>query len=146
MDSYIYQCLCRAVDGDSYVLICRHEDLGYNAFKFLDLVSDICNNDPYQSMFWRAANGYPQISNVCIYPDCRYLSQGHGIIRDHTCTPSVGQGRTEPPSQGRGGTPNQNNNTDAAVDRYTQISCARCLSNDNTHTAKDCHSMSYCHT
>ena len=51
MDSHIYQCLRRAVDGDSYDLICRHEDLGYNAFKFLDLINDICNKDPYQCMF-----------------------------------------------------------------------------------------------
>ena len=145
MDSFIYQCLCGAVDDDSYTFICRYEDRGYDAFKFLDRVNNICNKDSYQCMYWRAVNGCPPIYNVCGYPDHRYLCQGQSIIRQHTHTPSVGQGNTETPSQGRGGTPIQNNNIDAAADRYIQMSCARCLSNDGTHTAKDCHSISYCH-
>ena len=144
MDYFIYQCLCRAVDEDSYTLICRHEDHGYDAFRFLDRVYNICNRDSYQCLYWRAANGFPPIYNVCDYPDCKYLNQGQPIIRQHTHNPSMGQDHTESSSQGRGGTSIHNNNIDATADRYTQTSCARCLSNDGTHTAKDCNSKSYC--
>ena len=36
MDSYIYHCLCRAINEKSYHLICRHENKGYDAFVFLN--------------------------------------------------------------------------------------------------------------
>ena len=36
MDSYIYHCLCRAINEKSYHLICRHENKGYDAFFFLN--------------------------------------------------------------------------------------------------------------
>ena len=35
-NEYIYQCLCRCVDNDSYELICNYENEGYEAFQFLD--------------------------------------------------------------------------------------------------------------
>ena len=36
MDSFIYHCLCRAIDDTSYYLICRHKNKGWDAFTFLD--------------------------------------------------------------------------------------------------------------
>ena len=36
MDSYIYHCLCRAINEKSYHLICRHENKRYDAFFFLN--------------------------------------------------------------------------------------------------------------
>ena len=36
MDSYIYHCLCRAINVKSYSLICRHMNKGYDAFVFLN--------------------------------------------------------------------------------------------------------------
>ena len=102
------------------------------------------NEYMHQYMSRSTNNGYPQIYNVCDYPDCKYLNQGQSTIRQHTHTPSVGQGYTEHSFQGRGGVPIPNNNIGAATDSYIQMSCERCLSNDGTHTAKNCHSRSYC--
>ena len=36
IDSYIYHCLCRAINEKSYHHICRHENKGYDAFVFLN--------------------------------------------------------------------------------------------------------------
>ena len=36
MDSYIYHCLCRAINEKSYYLIYRHENKGWDAFTFLN--------------------------------------------------------------------------------------------------------------
>ena len=102
------------------------------------------NEYMHQYMSRSTNNGYPQIYNVCDYPDYKYLNQGQSIIRQHTHTPSVGQGYTEHSFQGRGGVPIPNNNIGAATDSYIQMSCERCVSNDGTHTAKNCHSRSYC--